>query len=149
MENLVLRKADRADVDLLFKWANDPTVRNNSFRTNKITYEEHVNWFNNILRDSNTIQCILMKGDAPIGQIRLGIIGDRAEIGYSIAKEYRGNGYGHSIIQLVAEYVSINHPEINSLVAKVKPDNSASNRLFQSEGYKLEYLYYEKDLLPR
>ena len=42
---LSLRKVNLNDVELIFKWANDPDVRNNSFNTNQIVWDEHVKWF--------------------------------------------------------------------------------------------------------
>ena len=36
MSSLILRKANNEDINLLFDWANDDTVRNNSFNAEKI-----------------------------------------------------------------------------------------------------------------
>lgn len=141
-----LRRAEKVDMDLLFKWANDPVVRSNSFNTEPIPYENHVKWFNKIMEDETVLQFILMDGDTPIGQIRLNIDGEDAEIGYSIGSEFRGKGYGHKILQLTANEVRTNHPEIRSLIAKVKPENKASNKLFVSEGYGLEYTCYTQKI---
>lgn len=55
-----LRKATIADMDLLFEWANDPLVRQNSFTTEKITYEEHQRWFWKALERENFQQYIYM-----------------------------------------------------------------------------------------
>lgn len=137
-----LRKAEKDDMDLLFKWANDSVVRSNSFNTNPIPYENHVRWFKKMMEDDTVLQFILMDDDTPVGQIRLNIDGKNAEIGYSIASEFRGKGYGHRILQLVAEEVKTNHPEIRSLIAKVKPENTASNKLFVKEGYSMDYSCY-------
>lgn len=137
-----LRKAEKTDIDLLFTWANDPVVRNNSFITDPIPYEDHVKWFNKMMDDSNVIQFILVDEDIPIGQIRLNVYGEEAEIGYSIGSEFRENGYGHRILQLVVQEIKKNYPEINKLIAKVKPDNKASNLLFSKEGYSMDYSCY-------
>lgn len=37
-----LRDAVERDVDLLFQWANDESVRKNSFSTQDISYNDHV-----------------------------------------------------------------------------------------------------------
>jgi len=34
-----LRKATLSDIDLLYEWANDPVVRENSFSTESISYD--------------------------------------------------------------------------------------------------------------
>ena len=87
-----------------------------------------------------------MDNNTPVGQIRLTINGDEAEIGYSIAKEFRGKGYGHRILQLASEKMKKEHCEIKRLIAKVKPENMTSNRLFVDEGYMLDYCCYTYDL---
>ena len=137
-----LRKVEKNDMDLLFKWANDPVVRSNSFNTEPIPYENHVKWFNKMMEDPTVLQFVLMDEDTPVGQIRLNIDVDEAEIAYSIGSEYRGKGYGYRILQLVAEDIKSNHSEIKRLVAKVKPENKASNTLFVKEGYSMDYSCY-------
>ena len=136
-----LRAVVSSDMEILFEWANDPVVRGNSFHSEPISYEVHKSWFKHMMEDASVHQFILMDNGIPIGQIRLNVYGDEAEIGYSIAKEFRGNGYGRMILQLAAEEVRANHPEIGKLVAKVKSDNTMSRRLFESEGYR--YRNYE------
>lgn len=141
---LYLRKATIGDMDLLFKWANDPVVRENSFNTNTISYDVHKRWFDSIMNDPSVLQYIMMDNDIPIGQIRLKVHGDEAEIGYSVAKEYRKKGYGHEILRLMADRIRKDNLAIKRLVAKVKPDNTASNRLFISEGYEAIYTCFSK-----
>lgn len=141
-----LRKVEKRDMDLLYKWANDPVVRRNSFNMNPIPYENHVKWFNMMMENSAALQFIMMDEDTPVGQIRLNIDGKEAEIGYSIGSEYRGKGYGHKVLQLVTEEVRKNYPGIDRLIAKVKPENKASNALFEKEGYLMEYCCYSKNI---
>ena len=142
-----LREATIEDVDILFEWANDPVVRKNSFNTKPIPYEDHRKWFDKVLSDDSVIQFIMMEEETPVGQIRLNVNGDEAEIGYSIAAAYRGHGYGHMILKLVLEKIESSHTGIKKLIAKVKPDNSASKRLFESEGYKMKYFCYTLDTM--
>ena len=137
-----LREATSEDRDLLFEWANDPVVRMNSFHSDPISYEEHKNWFNRIMNDENSLQFIMMEEDKSIGQIRLTICDDEATIGYSIGIQYRGKGYGHIILELIADEIKNSYPEIRTLNAKVKPDNIASNALFEKAGYEKDYISY-------
>ncbi len=139
---IYLRKATMQDMDLIYEWANDSVVRINSFNSYPIQYDTHVKWFNRIMSDESVLQFILMDDDTPVGQIRLNIEGDEAEIGYSIALLYRGKGYGHKVLQLIAEEVKARHQEIKCLVAKVKPENIASSKLFEHEGYEMKYSCY-------
>ena len=100
-----LRKATIEDRDLLFQWANDPLVRKNSFSTAEIAYEEHVDWYNRVLDREDCIQYIYMDGEYPVGQARITLNGDSAEIGYSICEEMRSRGYGQKLLALISEKV--------------------------------------------
>ena len=146
MNHLFLRKAADEDIDLLFRWANDSAVRKNSFNSNHIAYEAHRAWFNNILNTDDIIQYIMMDGNIPVGQIRLNIENDDAIISYSIALEYRGKGYGHAIIRLAEDEIKTKHTNIKRMVANVKPDNIASNKLFIDEGFELSFMCYSYNI---
>lgn len=139
MRGLYLRKAEYSDIELLFHWANDPAVRKYSFHTKPIPYEDHATWFHRMMEDDSVLQFIMMDDQVPVGQIRLNITGDEAEIGYSIAKEYRGKGYGNAIIELAAELVNKQFSQIKKLVAKVRPDNAGSVRVFEKQGFHTDY----------
>lgn len=49
------------DCDLLFEWANYPMVRQNFFSTKAITYDEHVNWFRNIMERKDCVEYLFNK----------------------------------------------------------------------------------------
>lgn len=142
---IFLREALQSDIDLLFEWTNDPIVRKNSFQTEKIPYNTHREWFDRMMENKNIVQYILMDGEEPVGQIRLIIDGDEAEIGYSISAIHRQKGYGRLILQLILEEAKHRYPEIKTLIAKVKPTNIASKKLFESEGYDMKYSCYALD----
>lgn len=149
--NIYLREAMPLDIDLLYEWANDSVVRNNSFNTDTIPYETHQRWFNKIMQDSSIYQFILMSDDVPIGQIRLNLDNEhkgQAEISYSIARGHRNCGYGRKILQLLREEIKTKYPAIRNLIAKVKPDNIASKKLFEKEGYDLKYCCYSLLVTP-
>ena len=89
-----LRQANKDDMDLLFEWANEESVRRNSFSMRTISYEEHQRWFTQILAKTDCKQYIyILEGEA-IGQVRLQTDGDTAEISYSICSAKRCRGYG-------------------------------------------------------
>ena len=146
MKGLYLRRADYSDIDLLYLWANDPLVRKNSFQSDFIPLDAHIKWFNNMMIDNSILQFIMMNDSIPVGQVRLNLNGEDAYIGYSIAKEYRGKGYGREIIQLITKTVSLQHPEIKRLIAWIKPDNKASLCLFETEDYHHLYDCYVKEI---
>lgn len=88
-------------IDLLYKWVNDPIVRQSAFNTDEINYEEHCNWFTRCLQREDVKIYILIENGMPVGQVRLNIEKGEALIDYSIASEYRGRGLGYVIIELI------------------------------------------------
>lgn len=138
-----LREATKDDVDLLFKWTNDPAVRKNSFSSEKITYEEHTSWYRSLLENKNCKQYIYMCGDCPIGQIRIVQKEKNAEISYSICTEKRSQGYGAKMLELVKKQVFKDFPMVDKLTGLVKTDNLASKKAFKNAGYKEKYSMFE------
>ncbi len=143
---LYLRKAQLDDCDLLFKWANDELVRSNAFNGEKIEYSQHMDWFGRVIQSDDIGQYILQRDKEPIGQIRINIEGNRAEIDYSISASERNCGYGKEIIRLIKERVTTDFPEVTVLVAKVKPSNPASYCCFAKNGFIEVYKQLEYDL---
>ena len=142
-EELYLRAAIPSDMDMLFRLANDETVRNNSFHTAPISYEEHIEWFRKMMEDDSQLQFVIMADGQPIGQIRLTLDGDNAEIGYSIIPEKRGIGLGGEAIHLIKTLVRREYPYIRKLTAYVKPENVASIYCLEENGFRETYRHYE------
>ena len=133
-ENLYLRPATVDDARLIFEWANDSKVRENSFNTDDILWDDHLAWFNRTLADESTLLFILMKDDAPVGQVRLAN-SDKWQISYSIASVYRGQGYGKLILQLAENELVVEGHGGAKLYAEVKMDNIASQKIFTGLDY--------------
>lgn len=146
MENSCLRDVVPEDMDLLFAWANEPGVRANSFSTSLISYEEHKAWFEKILCAKDIRQYIYMCGDETVGQVRVAVSGDLAEVSYSICAGKRNMGYGKDLLQMLKNQVKQDFPQVKRLTAKVKPDNIASRKAFLSVGYEGRYEVYELDI---
>lgn len=136
---LSLRKVNLNDARLIFNWANDPDVRNNSFNTNEIVWDEHVKWFHKKIQ-TDSIWLILEKENKPVGVIRF----DKGEnsflLNYSIAKEFRGFGYGKKIVELGIENLVNQKNEITTIEAHVKVNNKASQKIFNSLGFDNVFL---------
>lgn len=141
-----LRAATIEDMDILFEWANDPLVRNNSFSSEQILYEEHKEWYTNLMERKDRKQYIYEYENEPVGQIRLSIDGDTAEIGYSICASKRGMGHGKNMLQLLYNQVLVDFPEVKKLVGKVKVDNVASQKAFLDMGYQENYRVFEMQM---
>lgn len=141
---LVLREVTGKDIDLLFRWANDPITRQNAFHTEQIPYETHRAWFVRMLADRDIVKYILAS-ESPmqeIGQIRMSIEGDEEDkfvlIDYSIDASMRGKGYGSKMILMAEERLRIERSEVVYCKAQVKHTNVASVKVFEKCGYDRE-----------
>ncbi len=142
-KKLYLRKVQPDDIHILFDWVNDIQVRNNAFHTDVISYGEHQKWFEHLLSDNSQVQYILMSDDAPIGQIRFLLLGEIAQIDYSIAPNKRGFGYGALILKLAQEEIQTSYPLIHTLIGQVKTGNLVSERCFLRCGFKETFKQFE------
>jgi RimJ/RimL family protein N-acetyltransferase len=128
---LSLRSAVAADCATIFRWANDPDTRANSFSPDAIAWDDHRRWFDEILGDpARQLHIILASGEA-IGQARFEPCGEgEAEMSVSLAPEWRGRGLAAAVIRLVtaAAGAEVVH-------AYVKPGNETSRRAFLRAGY--------------
>lgn len=129
-----LRMAVPQDCQLVWKWANDPAVRQNSFSAEPIPWETHKTWFDHILTDSSSLFLIAIESDHPIGQVRFKIESSQAIISVSLAQDRRGKGLGSKIIGMASRYL-VQSQQINVIHAYIKPDNLASIRSFIKAGY--------------
>src|SRR2546426_2171748 len=112
--NLVWREARMADADVLWRWANDPETRQNSFTTSTIPYEQHVAWLAERLGSDATRIWIFSDGDVPVGQVRFDISGDVAEIGITVAPEQRARGYGRAMLDAAVRCLDRKSTRLNS-----------------------------------
>ncbi len=134
-KKLRLRRVRYGDRQLLWDWANEPTVREVSFSSEKILWEDHLKWFDSQSNNPNCIMYIAVNpDDAPVGQIRYNIDASDAVVSISIAKEFRALGYGSNLILLASEKVFHVTP-IRKIHAYIKPNNYASVRAFTNVGF--------------
>lgn len=146
----LLREAVPSDCRLLYDWRMDPVTRAGSFGHDTFPYEEHEKWFRKLMADPCRKQFILLRLPAatPAAQLRLDLLGQEAEISYSVAASERGKGLGTLLIQMAVSYAG-NLSGIRTLTAEVLPDNTASRRIFEKCGFylsgekpgKLLYIY--------
>jgi pseudaminic acid synthase len=130
-----VRSADASHERLLFDWANEAEVRQNSFTTEQIVWENHQVWFRNLLTDVNKRLYIFYRNNQPVGMIRYDIQDKSARISYSIAKEFRHRGYGKAMVEQSEPILRKESPQIQVITAEVKPENTASMRIFEELDY--------------
>ena len=133
---LKLRKVNEQDCELLWHWVNDLAVRSASFSSDLISWEDHVNWFNNKLNSPNSYIFIALNDqDKPIGQIRFDVNNKlQADIDLSVNSEDRGKNYASYMIKLAVNHI-FKYTEIKFIHAQIKSDNQASIKSFKKAGF--------------
>jgi UDP-2,4-diacetamido-2,4,6-trideoxy-beta-L-altropyranose hydrolase len=131
-----LRTTTIEDVGLYFKWVNDPSVREGSFQSEKIVYKVHEPWFHNKLESEDTRMFTAEINKKPCGEIRFDIKENKAFIGISVAREYRGMGLASEIIQLGIKKFkkSIGDSSIE-IIAEIKTSNKKSIKSFKNVNF--------------
>lgn len=132
---LNLRSVQPEDMDLLYRWANDPVTRENAFHTEQIPYERHRQWFESALADETVVMYICMNQEKPVGQIRFNISDEQALISYSVDRDNRGCGVGTKLLMLAEIQLRDEFPRVRILKGEVKYGNIASMKAFERNGY--------------
>lgn len=137
VDTVNLRPVTGADAKLLFEWTNEAETRTNSFSSEPVLWENHVQWLEKKLADENCLFFIMMSEDSPVGTIRLDVEKESktGTISYSIDKGFRGMGLGGRMLALAEEKAK--EAGVHSLVGGVKPENKASGKCFLKNGYEL------------
>lgn len=143
--SILFRKANESDNLLYFEWANDASVRDNSYKSEPISIENHKNWFANKLKDANCFMTVFENHIGnPIGQVRIQRLdSESALIGISNDAAHRGKGYASKMIQMASEVFLNDNPQ-SCISAYIKLENPASQKAFEKAGYELDkVLEYE------
>lgn len=134
-QNITLRNVELLDESILLEWANDYEVRRWSWVNNKkISKAEHHSWFSDQLReDSNIIYMFEIDG-VPFGYVRFQISVSEIALHYLVAKEYRGYGFGKTIVQMAASNLRENIGN-REIYAYTFPENCASRKSLDRAGF--------------
>lgn len=135
---IALRPATTADAELLLAWANDPVTRAAGFHRQAIDPATHGRWLAARLADPAARLFVGLDAyGRPVGQLRLDAGPDgRVEVGISVAPEARGQGVGHDLLRAGLDAAHTDPAlRVDVYVARIRPDNEASIRLFTKVGF--------------
>lgn len=134
-ERLTVEPAGPGDEQDLLELSNEPSVRAMSFSSRPIQPDEHHAWLSRTLDDGAILLLVARDGQRLVGQVRFDAEDDRATISISLAPAYRGLGLAGVMLDRAIDVLRVLHPEVAFLTAHVKPDNLASQRLFERAGF--------------
>ncbi len=138
---LIVRPANSADCEALWRLRNDPQVRANSCSMSLVEVAEHQQWLAQILADPSRYLFVLESAGGKIsGQCRLDIDAKNASgtISVSLTDEMRGCSVSRGVVSAAIGQV-ISRPSAESApvewIAWIRSGNKASLRLFESLGF--------------
>lgn len=134
--HFTLRGASEADLQLLWRWANEPDIREVSFSSQPISWATHTSWFAAELDSQDSLLLMAIdSGGEPLGQVRFRRQSPRAVASITIARQFRRQGFGVRLIRRAARIALDRWPDVDCLEAEIKTANDASRRAFAAAGF--------------
>ena len=134
-----IRAADKGDCDDIYVWRRDFVSRAMFFNSKIPSYEEHIHWFNSSLNNPDRKLYIGEIAYTKIGVCRF----DRNaksgvfEVSINMNPNCRGRGYGKCL--LASSIRAVDKNSKTEFLAKIKPKNQASLKIFKTLGFKEIY----------
>ena len=129
-----LRPAAAEDALEVWRIANDPSVRANSFRREPIPLAAHLDWYRARLADKDSRFWLLDVAGAVAAQVRYERSGDEAAVHYSVRGAFRGKGLG-TLALAATRAPACRELGARRLTGVVIAPNPASERSFVSAGW--------------
>ena len=131
-----IRLATISDSKSLFNWRSDEISRAMFFNESSPSIEEHNIWLEKFLSNVDCTLYIGELGDEKIGMCRFDFKQSKrlAEVSINVSPTSRGRGLGKKLLfESIECYLGKNK---HNLLAKVKPNNLASLKIFDSVGFE-------------
>ena len=135
---LSLRQVEPSDEFVLFRWANDPSVRQYSLNENPIPLKDHHTWFLAGSEQSRRLHLIVLDShECPLGQIRFDRFSycPHARVSFSLDRVARGFGLSSQILKDALCCLKHYWPDIQQVHAEIMPTNLASKACFERVGF--------------
>lgn len=134
---VTLRAVTLADVELLWRWRNDPETRKWFGDTRAIPLHKHECWFAQRFLDPAPWFIGLADG-VPAGVVRFEGGDGHYEVSVSVIPEYRKHGIGSQMLAKACQGSRF------VLHATIKPGNTASEKLFTRCGFRQTGTIWER-----
>ncbi len=133
---LQFREVTARDEKLLFDWANDPLVRQQSFQSDPIDYKTHQKWFQRKIKDEKSLLLIAEIEKKPVSLVRFDMEETHAVIGISIDALWRGRSLAVPILKKASHFFIEKYRL--PIYAYIKQTNEASIQAFKKADYKFD-----------
>lgn len=135
---ITLRKAVLEDSKMVLDWRNESTTIPWMGTTRSLSFDEHNNWFTNVIFDPNCLFFIIELDSKPVGQIRFHIDYNNnnfARVSINITQKMHGKG----IASIAFSKGNIFVKDIgfaSKIFAHVRYDNIGSIKAMENAGYE-------------
>lgn len=134
--SIFIRNVREDDIEEVFLHSNQDFVRKYSINKEKISWTDHIIWFNNIIVDANSIFYVVTDDrNKHLGQIRYRIEDDTAVVSISLSELIRGKGYSETLLYDSMNRLFTEKNELKSVVAYISEKNIPSLKLFEKAGF--------------
>ena len=133
LEGVRLRRPRLDDMGLLWAWSNDPETRLNSVSRDPIPWKAHQEWFTARADDPGTMLLIGYNSVGPVGQVRFDMNAEASEVSIATDPLHRGT-VGSVLLRAALRRFKRAHGA-RRIMARVRTENTASRRLFESAGF--------------
>ena len=131
-----IRVAKNSDCKEIYLWRKDSVTLSMSFTNSMPTFKKHKDWFNLSLNNDDIKLYIGEIGSTKIGVCRfdLDTKSNVVEVSINMNPRCRGLGYGERL--LVSSIGAFQKLYKSEFLAKIKPENLASLKIFKSIGFQ-------------
>ena len=126
--------------EIVWQWRNDIETRRLSFNNKIITWQEHIHWFDKVLKNKSSKFFIGEVNNIPVGLIGFKNSRDNDicyEVNINISPKYRGKGIGKNMLKFGINNLKEFDRNLDYVVANIKTENFQSIALFESFGFVL------------
>lgn len=134
-EGIMIRPVERTDRDVLLAWRNDPSAHRYYEHPHPVSPENHDRWLDDRLALDPPALWLAWSGATPLGSVRMDLDHQgAAELSIVVDAEYRGRGTGATLLAWAVEVAPT--LGVHTIIARVRPENLSSRRLFEAAGYE-------------
>lgn len=141
-------KISQADSDQLFEWRNSPEVYKFLFNPFPIEKKNHEAWLSKIMTNKHVAFYKMNFNGDDVGTVRFDFEENLevAEVGIYLAPKFHGAGLGTPMLDASLNEVKKEFKSLKKIIAKVVPENIASEKMFLKNGFNKKYIQLEKEL---
>lgn len=133
--NIWCRRVMDSDMELVWRWANDPIARKWSFSAEPIPWDDHVLWYRSQMADKSSILLLASTmNDEPLGTVRIDDVGQVGKVSVNINPDLRGHGFGSEVVGMGCRIAS-RELHLDRFEAYIQKGNVASLKTFKGVGF--------------